>query len=215
MKKILLVFIAFSLFAFVSNAQVMNCGNFCVLSIGNVDTLNNELDVTIYNGDNNDVNYPTIVVVDAIGDTVANKTDYFYLFLHPQGDTITQTIPAYVDSILSGFTGTVYLTDRILDTTCAFSYPMTCSVGISEQHTDNSSLLIYPNPASTIINISLGELKNTCAVINIYDASGRSVKSITTTDKNVSINRGGFRSGIYFVSIVIADKRMTKKIVLE
>lgn len=215
MKKLVLLFISIISFTFSGNAQIMNCGNFCILNINNLDTVNNEVDVIVYNGDTNSVNYPTIVVVDAVGDTVANINNVFYFFAHPANDTLTHTIPTTWDSIPTGFTGTVYITDQIYDTTCAFSYPMTCTVGINEYASANTDLLIYPNPASTIINISLEGSNNQAAIITLYDATGRSVKNISTTSTNLSIDRGELRSGIYFIDVMIGNKRLTKKIILE
>jgi hypothetical protein len=215
MKKLLLLFTTIISFTFSGMSQSINCGSFCVLNIGNVDTTNNEMDVTIYNGDTNHVNYPTIIVVDALGDTIANKTDYFYLFAHLAGDTVTQTIPCYVNSIPTSFTGTVYLIDRIWNDTCSFAYPMTCTVGINDAVASNTSFLVFPNPVSAIINIHLSELKNNTATINLYDASARLVKTVLTTETTLSIDRGDLRSGIYFLKILIGDKELSKKIVLE
>lgn len=215
MKKLILLFISIISFAFSGNAQIMNCGSFCILNINNLDTANNEVDVIVYNGDTNSVNYPTIVVVDAVGDTVANINNVFYFFAHPANDTLTHTIPTTWDSIPTAFTGTVYVTDQIYDTTCAFSYPMVCTVGINEYASANTELLIYPNPASTTINISLKELKGQPANVTLYDATGRAVKNISTTNMNLSIDRGDLRSGIYFIDVIMGNKRLTKKIILE
>jgi hypothetical protein len=213
-KKLLLALFSIAVISFVNAQGIMNCGNFCVLSIGNLDTLANTVDVTIYNGDTNAVNYPTIVITDATGDTVANKTNYFYLFAHPAGDTLTQTIPSDWDSIPTGFTGTVYLTDQIWDSTCAYAYPMSCTVGIHE-YASNAEFSVYPNPAAEAINIRLPKHRNASAEIALYDMTGRKARQLTTQESSVSIIRGDLRSGIYFVEIILDGKRLTKKIVLE
>lgn len=215
MKKITLLFISLLAFTVTSRAQSMNCGNFCVLNINNVDTTNNLLDVTIYNGDSVFVNYPIVVVTNSLGDTIANINNLFYFFGHMAGDTLVHTIPTSLDSIPAGFAGTIYYddpTDSLAP--CAYSYPMTCSVGINELTSENS-VLIYPNPASAIINISLSNFGNSSAIINMYDVTGKIVKAVSTTEKTLSIERGDLRSGIYFIQLRIGDKILTKKIVLE
>jgi hypothetical protein len=215
MKKITLLFIFISAFALLSDAQVY-CGNFCVIGINNIDTIGiNTLDVTIYNGDSHQVNYPTIVVTNSLGDTVANIEDYYYLFAHLPGDTLTQTIPTSLDSIPVEFTGTVYLTDRIDSTTCAFAYPMTCTTSGMQELATNNIITIYPNPASTTINISLSELKNRQAFFTMYDATGKKVKSFSSFNTENSIDRGNLPCGIYFITVLIGDKQLTKKIVLK
>jgi len=216
MKKFTLLFISILAFTFTSLAQSMNCGSFCILNINNADTIgSNTLDVTIYNGDSVFVNYPIVVVTNSLGDTIANINNLFYFFGHLAGDTLVHTIPTSLDSIPAGFTGTVYYddpTDSLAP--CAYSYPMTCSVGINELASENS-VLIYPNPASTIINISLSNFGNSSAIINMYDVTGKIVKAVSTTEKTLSIDRGDLRSGIYFIQLRIGDKILTKKIVLE
>ncbi len=215
MKKILLLSIAILSFTVNSKAQLMTCSDFCVLNINNVDTINNTLDVTIYNGDSVFVNYPIVVVTDAAGDTIANINSLFYFFGHLAGDTLVHTIPTTADSIPTGFTGTVYYDDPMDSIApCVYSYPMTCTVGINEI-ASNVSFNIYPNPASTTINLDLRELNNTGTIIKLYDVTGKIVKTISTTEQTLSIDRGNLRSGIYFVQVMFGDRVLTKKIVLE
>jgi hypothetical protein len=216
MKKFTLILIFIFSLALTSKAQTINCGNFCVLSINNIDTTGaNSVDVTIFNGDTNSVNYPTIVVTNSIGDTVINKSDYFYLFAHIAGDTVTQTLPTSWDSIPAGFTGTVYLTDRIYALTCSFPYPMACTVGINEAWMAGNAMVIYPNPATTTISISLNNLKNNQAYFTMYDATGRKVKYFSSTSAENKIERGDLPNGIYFINVIVGNRQLTKKIVLE
>lgn len=216
MKKNLLLSIAIIALTFTSKAQNITCGSFCILNIDNVDTTgSNTLDVTIYNGDSVFINYPIVVVTNSLGDTIANIDNLFYFFGQLPGDTVAHTIPTSLDSLATGFTGTVYLddpTDSLAP--CAFSYPMSCSVGINEL-ASNVSFNVYPNPATTIINLDLSELNNATTAIKLYDVTGKTVKAITTTEKTLSIDRGDLRNGIYFVQIIVDDKVLTKKIVLE
>ncbi|MFL5765683.1 MAG: T9SS type A sorting domain-containing protein [Bacteroidia bacterium] len=213
MKKLLLALI--TLISLTGNAQcIMNCANFCVLSINNLDTTANTVDVTIYNGDSCAVNYPTIVVVDALGDTVVNNSNYFYLFADAAGDTTTQTLSTQWNSIPVGFTGTVYYTDQVWDTTCAFSYPMACTLGINE-YTSNSELSIYPNPASDVININLEGIKDQYIELSLYDVTGRKTKYLKTSEKTFSISRGDLPDGIYFVEVVAGEKVLSKKVILK
>ncbi|MGZ4049432.1 MAG: T9SS type A sorting domain-containing protein [Bacteroidia bacterium] len=219
MKKITLLFIFISVLTLSNKAQIINCSNFCILSIGNLDTIGqNRLDVTISNGvfynDSNIVNYPTIVVVNSLNDTVANKNDYFYLPVQSPDSTVTQTIPTTLDSIPFGFTGTVYLRDRVYNTTCSFPYPMTCTAGIHEL-TATPVMSIYPNPATTNITISLGNLKNKEALFTMYDDTGKKVRSFNSSSPENIIDRGNLPGGIYFINVLVGDKQLTKKIILE
>jgi hypothetical protein len=217
MKKITLLFALVTAFTIIGKSQTMSCGNFCILNISGLDTTNKKINVTIVNGnpDSTHINYPIIRVTNANGDTVANKTGQFYYFGQMGGDTLVHTIPTTLTSLPTGFTGTVYITDHLTGATCSYSYPMTCTIGINELLADNSNLLVYPNPATSIINISIGESHNQQAIISLYDNMGRTVKTVITSNNQLTINRDGLSNGIYFVSVFIDNKRVTSKLIIE
>ncbi|MFA5031470.1 MAG: kelch repeat-containing protein [bacterium] len=69
----------------------------------------------------------------------------------------------------------------------------------------NSKITIYPNPSTGIINFDLRAFdtaEKTCPTIDIYDCSGRLVKTLRANNfkvQNVKLN--GLKSGIYFYSV--------------
>lgn len=212
MKKLLLLSVLFLGYSSLKS-QTINCNAMCVLNIA-IDTANDELDVTIYNGDTNHVNYPTVVVVDAVGDTVGNINNTFYLFAHMPGDTVTHVIPTTLTSLPPGFTGTVYFTDQVWDTTCSYSYPMNCTVGLPEL-ASAGTLSVYPNPASDNITIDLNNLQHTNAIISIYDVTGKVVRTYSVAENKLSINRDGLQGGLYFVTVDADKRRYTSKLVIR
>jgi hypothetical protein len=212
MKKLLLLCSVLLIFISV-RSQTINCTNFCVLGMS-LDTANHELNVTIYDGDTNSVNYPTVVVVNNTGDTVGNINNQFYLFAQLAGDTITHTIPTTLTNLPSGFTGTVYLTDAIWDITCSFPYPMSCSVGVSEGESENS-ISVFPDPAQDYFTISLGKQNNKNAVINISDLSGKIIRNYSTSQNYFTVKTSELQSGMYFISVLINDKRFVKSVVVK
>lgn len=212
MKKLLLIGILF-IAVTISRSQTINCTNFCVLDIA-IDTAHDELGVTIYNGDTNQVNYPTVVVTNAIGDTVGNINNTFYLFAQMAGDTVVHSIPTSLTSFPPGFTGTVYLTDQIWDITCSFSYPMACTVGIDEL-ASAENMIVYPNPASGNITVRLNKTDYENTVINMYDVTGKLVRSYNTTGTSQIINREGLQGGLYFITADTRNRRSTIKLIIK
>jgi len=196
-------------------AQTVNCTNFCVTQI-EIDTLNNELDVTIVNGDTNQVNYPVVIVTDLAGDTVANINQLFYLFAHLSGDTVVHSIPTSLNDLTGTFTGTVYLSDALFNITCSYTVPMTCSlVGINE-YAQNISLIAYPNPASEEINIQLTNFTtgdNLSA--SLYDITGREINQYQSTSSLITIKKENLDAGIYFIRVVHQGKYYSKKIIFN
>jgi hypothetical protein len=211
MKKIVLVFVSL-LLPFLASAQIMNCGSFCVLAINNIDTVNNEIDVTIYNGDSTHVNYPTVILVDSGGDTIANIGQTFYFFAHPAGDTVVHTIPTTMDSIPAGFTCTVYLTDQIYDTTCSFAFPMSCTTGINELAINNR-IDVWPNPATESFSISL-EYMNGNTEVEIVDVRGVSLKRFELVTQQAVIPTSDLKNGMYFIIVKQSGRLFTKKLMI-
>jgi serine protease AprX len=214
MKKIIAFLILIILIGFESKAQVINCGSLCIQSIA-MDTTNNELDVTIINADSNQINYPVVVVVNSTGDTVANISALYFLFAQLGGDTVTHDLPTTLDSLPANFTGTVYVTDAIYDTTCAYSFPMNCSTLNVAEISANNSVIIFPNPAIDFTTLNLGNTSGRQVGITLHDVTGRELRSFFTTESILTIEKENLSSGIYFISILIDNERITKKIIFE
>lgn len=73
-----------------------------------------------------------------------------------------------------------------------------------------SHSVIYPNPASEIVNISLEENIN-LVKINIYNTLGQLLK----TDKNSNINVSSLSSGTYFFEIITDKGKATKTVIVK
>jgi hypothetical protein len=98
-------------------------------------------------------------------------------------------------------------------------YPDSCDAGIVTQvkpvEQSKPTVQVYPNPFKTQTTFSLSvELKN--AVLKIYDISGREVKRVNFTGKQVSIEREGLQSGVYIYSLSTNTQVIaTGKLVIE
>jgi hypothetical protein len=149
-----------------------------------------------------------------VGDTVGNIDTAFFFFAQLAGDTVVHTIPTSLDSLNSGFTGIVYLRDGIYLSTCAFNYPMNCTVGIIEALLETNSLTIFPNPATNTLSINIGNLNHQNALITIYDDKGQFIKTMTTAANSTSINTESLADGIYFIIADIDGKRWRDKLVI-
>ena len=71
---------------------------------------------------------------------------------------------------------------------------------------------IYPNPANDLVTISL-PIDN--AQIDIVNVLGQIVKTVNTTSANETISLEGMERGMYFFSIKMQDKTITKKVIVE
>jgi hypothetical protein len=85
-------------------------------------------------------------------------------------------------------------------------------VGVEENVLSNA--VVYPNPASDVINISMkNELTN--AKVSIVDAMGRVVLNQSIDNDFVSLDVAGLEEGIYFVKIANGDAVETKTVVIK
>jgi hypothetical protein len=76
----------------------------------------------------------------------------------------------------------------------------------------NTSLKVYPVPASDVIYVtSEGPIEN----ITLFDIAGKEVKKMITNSKEVLFDVKDVDSGVYFISLRLADKTITRKVVIE
>jgi hypothetical protein len=70
---------------------------------------------------------------------------------------------------------------------------------------DGTKFVVYPNPATTNLNIDINIDKNTSAKMRIYDVTGKLIKQIETEltkgANNTIIELGDIVTGIYMIRI--------------
>ena len=82
------------------------------------------------------------------------------------------------------------------------------------QQIKNHSYHIYPNPSSNHINIEF-ENKRINA-IKIFDNLGKSVKSINDINSSITIlDISDLNSGIYYLQILVDNKLVNQKIIVD
>jgi hypothetical protein len=99
--------------------------------------------------------------------------------------------------------------------TPVFVIPVTKSIPSSENDMPQSSLLLFPNPASSKINFSLNNNSNNAVTIAIYDFTGKMVKKKIPFEKpgrelNSSLDIQDLKPGMYLFEVQQDDKKTTK-----
>jgi len=89
-------------------------------------------------------------------------------------------------------------------------------VGVEEQNI-SSDLVIFPNPATTLVSIQSPISSSQSAVIEIYDLNGRKLleKHFPKEAETAEINVSSLKSGVYFCRIIAENKSVTKKIIIQ
>lgn len=91
-------------------------------------------------------------------------------------------------------------------------------VGIDEE-TPMTSFDVYPNPATDVVTVNLGEINGETLVVSVYDMNGKLI-----TKKNYGVIDGAyqlpiytnnFEAGIYNVSIQVGDQLSVEKLIVK
>jgi len=76
-------------------------------------------------------------------------------------------------------------------------------------------ITVYPNPFSSQTNISFNEEQNH-STIKITDVLGKVVRTIDFSGKNLSVEKGEMKDGIYFLQVINENKKLiNKKIIIQ
>jgi hypothetical protein len=86
---------------------------------------------------------------------------------------------------------------------------MFSTLTVEEIILDDSSISVYPNPASEVINIST---RNSIRNVEIFDILG---KTVIRSENSEQINVSNLQAGIYLVKVFTDKGQITKKIVIE
>jgi hypothetical protein len=79
---------------------------------------------------------------------------------------------------------------------------------------ENSGVNIYPSPASSVLNIEVGNLIDNLQ-IEMINMQGQLVLTKKINDKNTTINIETLSKGIYFVKIIDDKNWQVRKVIVE
>src|SRR6218665_271510 len=136
-------------------------------------------------------------------------------FIIPNINTGTNNFSLVVKVYKRTWDGTSWLCNNPADmdsATLPFSTPLSTAVMLSssEFNTDDLEVVCYPNPTTGTIYLSS---KNT-TTIQAYDNAGRKVRKFETLSDH-TFDLSEFDNGIYFITAISEDGRVTKKIILK
>lgn len=84
-----------------------------------------------------------------------------------------------------------------------------------EQFTELPELSIFPNPATSVVNISTN-LRDSSSLVRVLDLQGRALFSSPMEDgESVSIQTGEWQEGLYFVEWEYSQGRSVKKLIVR
>ncbi|MGV3695690.1 DUF7619 domain-containing protein [Flavobacterium sp.] len=123
--------------------------------------------------------------------------------------------PGFVAGDIIPNNASIYFDTNPAITTATFNSKFTIPLGIADF--DGNSLVLYPNPASSTVQIDLVNTTEQISQIVFYDLLGKAVKTITTVATgSVTIDVSDLSRGVYLTEITSENNlKITKKLLLN
>ncbi len=77
----------------------------------------------------------------------------------------------------------------------------TTGVNENKNNVAATQLLVYPNPATDVLNISISNISFKNSNLSIYDVTGKQIMTTNMSDNTAQINIDGLKNGVYFLNI--------------
>ncbi len=89
-------------------------------------------------------------------------------------------------------------------------------VGYSEESL-SVNFQIYPNPAVSVVSLQSAVFTQQSSFVEIYDLNGRKLLEnfIPAGRETVEIDMSGLKSGVYFCRLIMKNKSVTKKLIIQ
>lgn len=149
-------------------------------------------------------------VVGADSRCSSNGTSSLFAFIKVAQPTDTFGNPSFLVSVKTPNLAGIEPIDSLQT---LFNQVHNCSIaGISSSNLFSDKITIAPNPFTSQTTISFPAIQKNCS-IKIVDVLGRSIKEISFTGKELTIEKGELMEGIYFLLIsdekkILANKRI-------
>ncbi len=109
----------------------------------------------------------------------------------------------------------IWSTNLILDNEVIVRKTVTKTSSVLETKTEDNGITIYPNPATGVLNITIGNSMNANDIhsIDIYNAYGERVYKSNTFSPVISLDN--VSGGIYIVKIQFSNYQVVKKLTVQ
>jgi hypothetical protein len=132
-----------------------------------------------------------------------------------QSITITKGYTFYQDENLNHFSTVdlVYDNTPILQQMFDDNFESVCTFLVSNENIfDESSIQIFPNPTSDILNIKMENQAS--AQLTIFDIYGKKVLEKMEVNQNeIQLSTSSFSQGVYFLKMEMEGKELVKKFI--
>jgi len=158
------------------------------------------VNITIFNGNFVNMNYPGVMIISPAGDTISTGTLSFFAQLGNSYQTYLNTIS---DTSITDFSNYTFMMGNSFnpDTFAQIEFCLPTSIS----NLGDRKLTLYPNPADEELNILWGE--NIPEEWRIIDLFGKEIMHSDVENSNrTSISTSQLSEGVYFIRTVDGSK---------
>ncbi|MDI1257517.1 MAG: choice-of-anchor L domain-containing protein [Flavobacterium sp.] len=199
--------------------RFQNTGTANAINIRLEDLLDAQLDETSIRMISASHNY----VMERVGNHITWRFDYIQLPGAIQNEALSHGYVNFMIKLKPGFTtgdivpnnAEIYFDANPAITTNTFNTEFFSTLGNSDFNAGN--FLIFPNPASTIVQVSLQNTSENIDSITLFDILGKNIKTVKSIGtKQTSVDVSGLSKGVYMMEIITDNKfREVKKLVID
>lgn len=150
----------------------------------------------------------------ATGNTAGN----FYGYPMPANGRAADSTSFLINPLMSAEKGRAYI-DTVVNFVApriAVQFDLVNLTGVKEIANVSKHLSVYPNPATTTLNIDFNSAAGTVNAYNVMDITGRILLNGNATGNNFAFDVNALNAGLYFVNITLKDGSVaTKRVVIE
>ncbi|MDI1257518.1 MAG: choice-of-anchor L domain-containing protein [Flavobacterium sp.] len=162
-------------------------------------------------------------IMERVNNNVIWKFDYIQLPGIAENETLSKGYVTFMIKLKPGFaagdiipnSANIYFDTNPAITTNIFETELVTTLKNTDFTSEN--LIVYPNPASEMVQISLVNTTNSIENITLYDLLGKTIKTVKSIDaKQTALDISRLSKGIYMIEIITNNKfREVRKLVVQ
>lgn len=159
-----------------------------------------QINIRVYNGGLNQLNYPSIRIIAPNGDTICNPDGTVDFFAHIVGMQLTYMLPIFVQGITDFSNYNFLMGDSFNDTTGLISNSCIIPVPTSIGEKGRSITKLFPNPSSETINL-INDSFLVSGEYSIFNTLGSQVARhfVYMQSKQIQLEINDLGNGLYFI----------------
>jgi len=156
----------------------------------------NFINIRVFNGNISHLNYPSMQMVNSLGDTISNPGNLVNFFAHLGNGYLTYTDSIFESGIVDFSNYQFFISEGFGDTTVQIGWCLTNSIDDGTY----SQFSVFPNPMTDhlrIMDLPAGEILD----LEILDCNGRLLQKTKVDSGNDMIEMNNLSSGLYLLRL--------------